>query len=137
MNSYKLKDVIPSLTSWRILTSEVVETAPLNTGLYVFRKVQGEMFGRLNGESDIIYIGSATGGSGIRARLKSHLNPGPTQLTNLRSKWLQRKLTIEVAWAVDPDASTMEEKILRKYEEEHWELPPLNRAIRGPWGKPL
>jgi hypothetical protein len=118
------------------MTSKVVQSAPSTTGLYIFRKANGKKFGRLNGESDIIYIGSATGGSGIKGRLGSHMNPGPSQQTNLRSRWLRERIDIEVAWAEDPGASPMEDDLLIRYQEEHWELPPMNRAVRGPWGRP-
>ncbi len=136
MDSNQLKDFVNDLSSWQSLDRQTVKEMPSNTGLYIFRKARGEKFGRLNGQSDIVYIGSATGGSGLKARLHSHLNPGPQQATNLRSRWLQQRVSMEVSWAEDPDASPMEDVLLKEYVEEHWELPPLNRAMRGPWGKP-
>ena len=116
---------------WRPLGREVVRQAPTGKGVYFFRARGGSVFGRLKEKSDLVYIGKAQGQGGIRQRIRGHIYGGVDQKTNERSKWLQERLPMEVAWAVVPDPSFAEQELLDFYFQDHWELPPLNRAGSG------
>ena len=128
MDSFTIAAFLGGNLRWRALQPEILQEAPKEVGLYVFRTKDGTRFGRLRGESDIIYIGSAKGQGGIRRRLYSHLHPGPTQATNKRSRWLQDKVQMEVAWECGETAASKEGLALGLYRQDHWEFPPLNRA---------
>jgi len=98
---------------------------------------RGRHFGRLHGESDILYIGSTEAKRGLRQRLRQYLYPGPTQWTNKRVNELAKKYEMEVAWYPCDEASDLEHQLLRRYLEQHDELPPLNHASRKKLKKAL
>ena len=128
MDSSSLAAEVDCPLNWMTLNDETQRKAPFEIGVYSFRLEGGRKFGRLRGESDIVYIGSASGRGGIRQRLYFHLHPGPSQLTNLRSKQLQGRVHLQVACVPEPNPVKFETKILDQYLEDHWELPPLNRS---------
>jgi len=91
---------------------------------------QGKYSGRLKGESDILYIGSTEGKHGLRGRLQQYLRPGRTQQTNKRIYEMAKKYDMEIAWCLCGEASNLEHQLLRRYFEDHDELPPLNHASK-------
>jgi hypothetical protein len=92
----------------------------------------GVLFGRLRGKSDIIYIGKTEGQNGIKGRLANYFRkPGKTQWTNQRIYNLVQRYNWEVSWCLTEKPQDLERILLKKYEEEHDELPPLNRASRN------
>ena len=105
-----------------------VRTAPRQHGIYIFRMGQGKCIPRLQGESDIFYIGSTESKNGLRGRLRQYLRPGPTQWTNKRTHELAKKYEMEIAWCRSEEPSNLEHQLLRRYLNDHDELPPLNRA---------
>jgi hypothetical protein len=115
---------------WHPFNKENVRGAPEQYGIYVFRIARGERFRRLKGESDIMYIGSAEGNRGVRGRLQQYLRPGPTQWTNKRINTMAKKYNMDIAWCLCEEASNLELQLLRRYLEDHDELPPLNHASR-------
>ena len=128
MDSGSLSSHFDCQLQWVALTTGVEKSVPSENGCYFFRTTSGRKFGRLHGESDVIYIGSAEGLGGLRQRIYFHLHPGPSQETNLRSRWLQGRIKMEVAWPVQGNAGEMETTLLDAYTGDHWELPPLNRT---------
>lgn len=92
------------------------------------------VFGRLNGESDILYIGSSK--SSLRQRLRFYFNPGPSQHTNIRINKMLNKYSIDVAVATNSNPVELESKLLIEYYIDHDEQPPFN--FQGPQsqGKP-
>ena len=107
-----------------------MKSAPKQSGIYIFRMARGECFRRLKGESDVLYIGSAEGKRGLRERLQQYLRPGPTQWTNKRIHEMAKKYDMEIAWYLCGEASNLELQLLRRYFEDHDELPPLNHASK-------
>ncbi len=99
MNS---KDIMQKkeFSDWVILNPTNVKEAPFKTGVYIFRKKNGQCFGRLQGESDILYVGCTESKKGLRQRLNYYLKPGPTQWTNRRINQLLGKYGIEVSWCI-------------------------------------
>lgn len=128
MDSSTIAPFLGGNPNWRPLRSQILDEAPSEHGLYVFRTKGGRKFGRLRGESDIIYVGSTRSQGGIRRRVYSHLHPGRTQATNIRSQWLQERVQMEVAWDIGKNAEDKESVVLVLYLQDHWEFPPLNRA---------
>ena len=87
----------------------------------------GRAIQRLARSLDILYIGRATK-STIRTRLATHYR-------NHLFKRLRKELgAIEVSWRcpkTDYEIRTLDSDLLARYQEQHIELPPLNRAQPG------
>jgi hypothetical protein len=108
-----------------------VRSAPKQYGIYIFRMARSKFFGRLKGESDILYIGSAESKHGLRGRLRQYLHPGPTQWTNKRIREMAKKYAMEIGWCLCEEASNLELQLLHRYIDDHDELPPLNHASKA------
>ena len=101
-------------------------------GIYEF-KVSGLMFGRLNGATDVVYIGrtgrssKAVGGS-LRKRICFRDHTGSM-------KWLKAKgHTFDVRWMPlhsDDAAEVAEQWNIKKYIKKHFESPPGQRGEGG------
>lgn len=110
----------------------IADNAPTAIGTYAM--VASTKFGRLQGESDILYIGSATNKKkGLKSRIKQYIKPGKTQKTSLR---INRSLTDGIPgnkvflWLHEnPLALKIEHTLLSSYEKTHRELPPWNRSL--------
>ena len=115
-----------TLQSRQILNSIL----PPVCGVYVMRYRQP--FGRFIGESDIVYIGSATQQNrGLSGRILSYFKPGPTQNTNKRILARLQKHDFGLSFVECSDsvsARELERSLLSQYEADHGELPPLNRT---------
>lgn len=108
---------IDEFSEWRKWPQPALSQLPAAPGVYVFRLHRS--FGRINGESDILYIGKS--GKSIRSRLKCH----PFNRTSMRILGL-----IEVAWkacASGAEANVLESRLIGRYQRKHLELPPFNR----------
>ena len=137
MDSSELSLLLKGISDWRPFTEYTIRQAPTQPGVYVIRMTGGQRFGRLRGESDILYIGSTEAKRGLRQRLRQYLHPGPTQWTNKRVNQLAKKYEMEVAWYPCDEAGNLEHQLLRRYLEQHDELPPLNHASRKKLKKAL
>ncbi len=118
-------DLAGEFSDWIDLTSQDITIVPTKPGVYAIRMKNGVRFGRLRGESDIVYMGRTA--KGLRGRLRQYFNPDPTQLTNRRVNQLMRRYDLEVAWKEDQNPSITEHNLLLQYVTDHDELPPLNR----------
>jgi hypothetical protein len=103
-----------------------VRVAPKQRGIYMFRLARCKFFGRLKGETDILYIGSAENKRGLRGRLGQYLHPGPTQWTTKRICEMAKKYDMEIGWCLCGEAGNLELELLHRYNEDHDELPPFN-----------
>jgi excinuclease UvrABC nuclease subunit len=102
---------------------------PTSNGVYVIKN--DISFGRFVGESDIIYIGSASDENGLRGRILQYFNPEPTQITNKRINGILHlrpglKISYVLKASVD-DVNALESSLLKEYDRQHGELPPANR----------
>ena len=99
-----------------------------DSGVYVFRL--DRCFGRLHGESDILYIGSNERSGTLYHRFIDNYLGGRGGMTTQRihHNLLERgyKTKVMVSWFVTHDFG-LERTLLKRYEEEHHELPPWNR----------
>jgi len=104
-----------------------VVDVPVAPTVYVIRF--NRKFGRLKGESDILYIGST---SDLHHRIVENYLRGRGGKTVKRiRKYLLNKGYLEVAevsWIVTENHEELENRLLKEYEEYHHELPPWNRA---------
>ena len=102
---------------------------PKKSGVYVII-LKNERICRLEGESDILYIGSTRGKGGLRNRFSHYRNPGRSQNTNIKinNYIFKREPHITIYWKIieNEDPRKEEGELLKKYSEEHGELPPLN-----------
>ena len=110
---------------------DFLASVPEEPGVYAIRRPH--RFGRYEGESDIVYIGSAEGS--LRRRFRSYFRPGSSQATSQRINTEMRgKSDLQLGFfALDPaeDVRTKERELLVAYKRDHRELPPLNRAMPG------
>ncbi|PIX31729.1 hypothetical protein COZ60_02940 [Candidatus Bathyarchaeota archaeon CG_4_8_14_3_um_filter_42_8] len=130
MDSRQVSQICKGVSEWHPFNEETVKSAPKQSGIYIFRMAQSKCFERLKGETDILYIGSTEGKHGLRGRLQQYLHPGPTQWTNKRIHAMAKKYDMEIAWCLCGEASNLELQLLRRYFEDHDELPPLNHASK-------
>lgn len=130
MDSKQVSQICKGISEWHPFKKETVKSAPRQHGIYIFRIAQGKRFGRLKGESDIMYIGSTKGSRGLRGRLQQYFSPGRTQWTNKRIRAMAKKYSMEIAWYPYAEAGNLELQLLRRYFKDHDELPPLNNADR-------
>ena len=102
---------------------------PVRIGLYSIRRKRPIC--RLVGQSDIAYIGSATNQRGLRGRISQYFHPGRTQRTNQRIlNVIEASQDFELAFTECEGAErakALERRLLARHDEEHSELPPLNR----------
>jgi len=126
MNSNELE--LSNNVAWHPFNLEQVLEIPSGNGVYVMRLSGGRCFGRLKGNSDILYIGSSTCKGGLKQRISHYLHPGPTQWTNLRINSYLPKYQMEIAWFVCNEPINLENRLLRRYLDDHDELPPFNHA---------
>jgi len=106
---------------------EILEALPDDTnGVYILRDKR--KFGRYWGESDVVYIGCAPKQS-LKKRISLYFRGDESQKTNKR---IHDKLnlikSLEISWITcqGEKAKSIEEDLLRLYEETHQELPPFN-----------
>jgi excinuclease UvrABC nuclease subunit len=128
MNSSDLGYNFGNSRSWHRFDKENIKNAPRQKGIYVIRTASGIPFGRLHGESDIIYIGCTTSKGGLRQRLLQYFSPSSTQWTNLRINSMLKKYKMEIAWSTCEDSLNFEHNLLEQYSNDHDELPPCNSA---------
>ena len=95
MDSTQLSLARTEFSRWYPFNEKAVKNAPKQRGVYVFRKAGGKHFGRLQGQSDVMYIGSTEAKGGLKQRLGQYLHPGPTQWTNKRIKKISKKHQME------------------------------------------
>jgi hypothetical protein len=119
---------LSQFSCWRRWDHGAVGESPDLPGVYAFRLV-GNAFGRLKGESDLVYIGSA---ESIKRRLGDHL-PARAEAMDCaaRLRDVGRVGELEVAWRaiVSAEGAVDEEaRLLRRYYWDYVELPPVNRA---------
>ena len=111
-------------SQWYPFNKQNLKNAPPETGVYVLRKCGGELFGRLNGQSDILYIGSTK--KSLKSRLQQYIHPGPTQWTNQRIHKYTKENSVEASWLSCNEPKSLEHDLLKQYYFDHGELPPLN-----------
>jgi predicted GIY-YIG superfamily endonuclease len=99
----------------------------------VFR-LAGKAFGRLKGESDLVYIGYT---ESVKRRLSYHLPArADEQKCADRLRNAGRVGALEVAWRSHgsvEEARCEEARLLRRYYWDHGELPPVNRGEPAPF----
>lgn len=128
MNSSDLNKNNLVWTNFTLKNKEgILERSTLDIGVYIIRT--DKSFGRLKGSSDILYIGKTNTKGGFKTRMKQYFNPGPSQLTNIRiNNFLNNNhVFMEILFLKDNDPESLERDLLKKYMEEHLELPPFNR----------
>jgi hypothetical protein len=128
MDSTQLRSFRRGFSDWHPFDKRSIKSAPQQIGVYIIRKAEGQCFGRLRGESDILYIGSTKSEGGLKKRLQHYFHPGPTQWTNRRINELANKYRMEVAWCPCSEPRNLEHELLKRYLKEHDELPPFNHA---------
>ncbi len=105
------------------------KSAPEEPGVYFLRLKSGKPFSRIKGETDIVYIGSS---KNLKRRFNQYYNPGRTQWTNRKIHRFVKEYghDSEFFWKkISSDRIKIEEyNLLRRFEQEHHEKPPLNGA---------
>jgi len=121
-------------SEWQaIKLNPVTEQNPLKVrkgevGIYLIRSRKG--IPRLKGVSDIIYVGKGV----LRNRIfKAIANDKGQKKCPYYSKMLslfllELNLDLSFSYSVTEDAKRLEGLILKEYENDHYELPPLNHV---------
>ena len=121
-------------SEWQaIKLNSVPEQNPLKgmkneVGIYLIRSRKG--IPRLKGVSDIIYVGEG--------KLKNRIGKALAYYKG-QKKWpyyspmlslflLELNLDLSFSYSVTEDAKRLEVLILKEYENDHYELPPLNHV---------
>ena len=110
-------------TKW-VPFDNALEYADEKVGVYEIRMKYGKKFGRVRGESDIVYIGSTT--KSFKSRFRGYMKPGRSQKTNQHVKWFSTKYELEVAFLPIEKPKFYESLLIDAYIADHDELPPLN-----------
>jgi len=114
--------------NWIPFTNISLVDIPRKSGAYILRL--NRSFGRLVGESDILYIGSTFN---LNQRfIENYLGGRGGETTQRIHNYLIEKGymdKVEVSWILTKDYSRIEKKLREQYEEEHHELPPWNRRM--------
>lgn len=102
------------------------EDVPDEPGVYEIRT--DYEFGRLRGNSRVVYVGSTV--KSLKKRLVHQRIKDPEKNLSGTEKLLREAgHALEFRFATAPDGKTakhMEAQRLMDYEKEHWELPPGN-----------
>ena len=122
-------------SEWRPLLPQVVsEFVPDLPGIYEIKT--DREFGRLNGSSRIVYIGSAARNTpSLRKRLLGRISNGSLAEKRL---W-EHERNLEFRFATMSDGQTAERMEAERqidYERQHWELPPGNGAFPRRYFRP-
>lgn len=132
MDSSNISQFGYQFSNWYVFSipNKIVLLANLrkDTGVYVIRFSKGN-FGRLNGYSDILYIGKTEDKNGIKGRVSGYFNKGPTQFTNIRIySFLRKQMPMEISFAsITQNPRNVEILLKDQYLKDHDELPPFNR----------
>jgi hypothetical protein len=116
------------------LCGEASRQAPAAPGVYAFRRCQ--RFARLNGDTDLIYIGHGYVLDRLMKYASLRYKVPDKATTETRLAEYSLSVALQVAWVAQPskpDAKNLEGELLRLYAEEHLECPPFNRQ-GGPEG---
>lgn len=113
---------IKELSAWEQWPRSALAKAPETPGVYIFRL--STCFGRMQGVSDITYIGLAK--RNLRKRLELHQRTA----IGLFARFHGEVGTLQVAWKScreQSETTVMECRFLLRHRRDHMELPPLNR----------
>jgi hypothetical protein len=132
LKKYDFKDWITIGTDYNA-NKELVLQLPKRKGVYIIRAKKP--IGRLQGESNIIYIGQGVIRHRIQALLRQYL---PPPYSNYKNKHTARKaferlmskseLELELGYLTSENSKGLEKLLLQAYIEQHIEPPPLNNT---------
>lgn len=114
---------------WRPF-KKVIEMAPGNKGVYVFRSLS--LLNLRIGSSDITYIGRAMSDRkgayhNIKHSLKEYLHPGHGNRTKKRVGGKALAEGWQVSWMLTDSPDQMECDLLRRFYFDHGQLPAENK----------
>jgi len=114
-------------SQWYPLSQQSLANVPDVPGIYEIRT--DYEFGRLNGVSRVVYIGSAArrGKPSLRKRLGGRIANPEGNLSGAEKLLVRAGHALEFRFATAKDGETarqMEIQMLTNYIEKHWEPPP-------------
>ena len=127
----ELQDEFSESRGWPAVLDEHADIAATPA---VYALLHERPFGRLRGESAILYIGCTgeLGGPSDCCRLRIYRYPNGSharEICNRSQLLLDDGVTVSLRWMHQKsreDASALEAQLLQRYEAEHGELPPFN-----------
>lgn len=130
----ELQDELTKSRGWPAVLDERADIAATPA---VYALLHERPFGRLRGESAILYIGCTgeLGGTSDRCRLRIYRFPNGTHAWEIRNRTRRLEddgVAVSLAWTQllsQEDAFALEARMLQQYEAEHGELPPFNRRV--------
>lgn len=130
MDSKSIREIYPDFSDWVLFSKDLVPNLPNDKGSYVFRTVGGNCISRVKGESDILYIGSTVRMLGMRKRLRLFFNPSKKSSTDNRINSYLWKNQMELSYIIEAQPGDIEHQLLNQYQNEHFEVPPLNHQTK-------
>ena len=111
---------------WMPFDEQAAAKSGLARGVYVIRIADGLKVGRLRGESDIVYVGSGSIGTRLRAHagLKPDFKDKGWLLT-----WIGLEKRLQVCFFECAEPVALEGDLLVEYLSAHQKLPPANWRI--------
>jgi len=101
----------------------IVKNAPVSSGVYEI--LQSVEYPSYQGKTRILKIGKSE--SDLKTELLNHLS---RHTASNRLARIQRRAKIQISFiylSISPeDASKAERDLLRKFEDEHWDIPVIN-----------
>lgn len=127
----ELQDKLTESRGWPAVLDERANIAATPA---VYALLHERPFGRLRGESAILYIGCTgeLGGTSDRCRLRIYRYPNgihAQEIQNRAKALVDEGTAVSFMWlhqSSREDASALEAQLLQHYETEHGELPPFN-----------
>ena len=130
MNDKSLREM--GFCEWKAFGLGVEKLAPERKGVYAFQGPGHVALKR--GSSDIMYIGRASADRkgpyhNLRHCLREYLHPGHDQKNKIRIGEKALAGRWYVAWVLADAPNCLEARLLRRFREEHDQLPPENRRM--------
>jgi len=120
-------------SKWKPLVDEELEKVEPAPGVYKIKA--SEDICRLHGKSPLLYVGESHKGSvyselSYLQDIKNNKTYKKHELRKSIKKFLKQKRfdsdKIQFRYKYCPEAQKEETRLLKKYEDKHWELPPFN-----------
>lgn len=128
---------LPDSLIWSELSALWAKGAPNSRGVYVLRLARA--IARLKGQSDVLYVGrTRMPKATLRSMLTHHVRPRVNEkdIGYRVFRILQEVPDARVEFTCIPfptnvESGLYEASLLRRYERDHLEFPPLNRQEAG------
>lgn len=102
-------------------TKHKVKQVPRNAGVYII--MQSKKYPRYFGSTDILKIGKSN--NDLQSELENHFirHTAANRLIRINNR---NDIEVSFEYYETEDATSIEKKLLREFEDQYWDLPVLN-----------